>query len=104
VPEVRFDAMTGRMFERDEGLAAFEAVSLDVASNRVVATSVVMFRYEAAKDLLSGVSLLGWRRPVLREDLIDDCSEVAKHRSGAWLRQRVWLGLSLAQNFADRSV
>jgi hypothetical protein len=104
VSEVGFESMTGRVFERDEGLAAFEAIALDVASDLIIASRVVVFTNEPPKDLLSGVSLLGRCRPVLGEDLIDDGSEVAKHRSKAWLRQRVWLGLSLAQNLGDRSV
>jgi len=97
VSEVGFDSMARRVFERDEGLAAFEAMLLHIALDRMIAASVAVFADETAIELLGGVSLLEWGGPILFEDLVNNRSELVKDGSGTWLRQGIRLGLGLAQ-------
>jgi hypothetical protein len=48
VSEVCFDSMARRVFERDEGLAAFEAKLLHIALDRMIAARIAAFADETA--------------------------------------------------------
>jgi hypothetical protein len=80
VTEVGFDAIAGRVFERDEGLAVFETASLDVASNLVVAAYVFVFTNESSVDPGGGMPLLGWCGLILRKDIVNDLPNRSENR------------------------
>ena len=99
VPEVGLGAMAGRVRQRDERLAAVEALLLQVAPDLVVAAGVVVLGDEPSEDLGGGVALLGRRGPVGDEDVIDDGAERPEGRCRARLGEGVRDRLGVGDRF-----
>jgi hypothetical protein len=78
VAEVGLEALAWEVAQRDEGLLVAWSLLEHVALHLGVATGVAMLVAEAAKDLCSGVPLLGRGVLVVGEDLVDGRLEAAE--------------------------
>ena len=93
--------MTGGVLERDERLAAVESAALQVPLDGQITARVVVVRNESPEDLRGGVALLGWRGPIVRENVVNDTSYGIEDGGGARLGECVGLGLRVAQRLEN---
>jgi hypothetical protein len=101
VAEIGFEAPAREMSQRDEGFRLSRPASSHAALHLGVPAVVAMLVAEAAKDLGSGMPLLGGCGFVIAEDLIDDRLERPELGGGTVPGQRLGMRVGMDKGMPD---
>ena len=90
------------MFERDEGRPVIASLLLEIMSDLIVSSGILVFANESSVDLGSGVSLLGWCVLIGCEHSVHEASNRSEDWSGSRLDACIGCRLGLAKCLANR--
>ena len=100
VAEIRFEALTGIVIERDKGLGGARLQGANVEADPFGTTGVVVLVAETAENLGGGMALLSGCGLIDSEDVVDERLEGIENGRQV-LPTSIWFRLGLAEDLAD---